>query len=105
MSTYVEWCIIADQSLGMFYMDVISNTNTKIIMRLPEYSDRELVGRAAGLKDEQIVELSKLNKGVAAIYQNDWIESVLCKVKKYFGDAPEYKFEIKGTAEYHDIKV
>ena len=104
MRTYGEGFIIADQSPGMLDMAVIRNTNTKIIMRLPEYSDRELVGRAAGLKDEQIVELSKLNKGVAAIYQNDWIESVLCKVKKYLGDAPEFKFEIKGTAEYRDIK-
>src|SRR5699024_7353924 len=69
MRTYGEGFIIADQAPGMLDMAVIRNTNTKIIMRLPEYSDRELVGRAAGLKDEQIVELSKLNKGVAAIYQ------------------------------------
>ena len=84
-------------------MAVIRNTNTKIIMRLPEYSDRELVGRAAGLTDEQIVELSKLNKGVAAIYQNDWIESILCKVNKYFSNAPEFQFE-PASIEYHDIK-
>ena len=104
MRTYGEGFIIADQAPGMLDMAVIRNTNTKIIMRLPEYSDRELVGRAAGLKDEQIVELSKLNKGVAAIYQNDWIESVLCKVKMYSSDDPEYKFETKETAEYRDIK-
>ena len=104
MRTYGEGFIIADQAPGMLDMAVIRNTNTKIIMRLPEYSDRELVGRAAGLKDEQIVELSKLNKGVAAIYQNDWIESLLCKVKMYSSDDPEYKFETKETAEYRDIK-
>lgn len=104
MRTYGEGFIIADQAPGMLDMAVIRNTNTKIIMRLPEYSDRELVGRAAGLKDEQIVELSKLNKGVAAIYQNDWIESVLCKVKMYSSDDPEYKFETRETAEYRDIK-
>lgn len=104
MRTYGEGFIIADQAPGTLDMAVIRNTNTKIIMRLPEYSDRELVGRAAGLKDEQIVELSKLNKGVAAIYQNDWIESVLCKVKMYSSDDPEYKFETKETAEYRDIK-
>lgn len=104
MRTYGEGFIIADQSPGMLDMAVIRNTNTKIIMRLPEYSDRELVGRAAGLNDEQIVELSKLNRGVAAIYQNDWIESVLCKVKKYSVDVPEYKFEARETIEYRDIK-
>ncbi len=103
MRTYGEGFIIADQAPGLLDMAVIRNTNTKIIMRLPEYSDRELVGRAAGLKDEQIVELSKLNKGVAAIYQNDWIESVLCKVNKYSSDDPEFKFETSPT-EYRDIK-
>ncbi len=104
MRTYGEGFIIADQSPGMLDMAVIRNTNTKIIMRLPEYSDRELVGRAAGLKDEQIVEISKLNKGVAAIYQNDWLESVLCKVKMYSSDEPEYKYETKETEEHRDIK-
>lgn len=103
MRTYGEGFIIADQAPGLLDMAVIRNTNTKIIMRLPEYSDRELVGRAAGLKDEQIFELSKLNKGVAAIYQNDWIESVLCKVNKYSSDDPEFKFETSPT-EYRDIK-
>lgn len=104
MRTYGEGFIIADQAPGLLDMAVIRNTNTKIIMRLPEYSDRELVGRAIGLKDEQIVELSKLNKGVAAIYQNDWMESVLCKVNKYPSDAPEFKFETKEILGYRDVK-
>lgn len=104
MRTYGEGFVIADQAPGLLDMAVIRNTNTKIIMRLPEYSDRELVGRAAGMKDEQIAELAKLNKGVAAIYQNDWMESVLCKVKKYSGDAPEFKFKANETAEYRNIK-
>lgn len=104
MRTYGEGFIIADQSPGMLDMAVIRNTNTKIIMRLPEYSDRELVGRAVGLNDEQIVELSKLNRGVAAIYQNEWLESVLCKVKMYSSDNLEYKFETKETAKHCDVK-
>ena len=99
MRTYGEGFIIADQAPGLLDMAVIRNTNTKIIMRLPEYSDRELVGRAAGLKDEQIAELSKLDKGVAAIYQNDWLESVLCKVHKYSGYSPAFKFEAAPTED------
>lgn len=51
-------------------------------MRLPDFSDRELVGKAAGLNDDQIIELFKLPRGVAAVYQNDWIAPVLCKVEK-----------------------
>lgn len=83
MRTYGEGFIIADQSPGLLDMSVIRNTNTKIIMRLPDQSDRELVGRAANLNDSQITELAKLPKGVAAVYQNEWIQPVLCKVEKY----------------------
>ena len=82
MRTYGEGFIIADQSPGLLDLSVIRNTNTKIILRLPEQSDRELVGLAASLNKEQIEELTKLERGVAAIYQNDWIEPVLVKVNK-----------------------
>lgn len=83
MRTYGEGFIIADQSPGLLDMSVIRNTNTKIILRLPDFSDRELVGRAAGLSENQIVELARLEKGVAAISQSDWLEPVLCKIDEY----------------------
>lgn len=82
MRTYGEGFVVADQAPGLLDMAAIRNTNTKIIMRLPDLSDRELVGKAAGLDDGQIAELAKLPKGVAAVYQNDWVEPVLCKVEK-----------------------
>lgn len=82
MRTYGEGFIIVDQAPGLLDLSVIRNTNTKIIMRLPEYEDRQLVGRAANLDDEQIVELAKLPCGVGAVYQNEWIQPVLCKVDK-----------------------
>ena len=82
MRTYGEGFIIADQSPGLLDMSVIRNTNTKIILRLPDKSDRELVGYAAGLDEDQIEELSKLKRGVAAVYQNDWVEPVLAKISK-----------------------
>ena len=81
MRTYGEGFIIADQAPGLLDMAAIRNTNTKIIHRLPDLSDRELAGRAANL-NQQIVELARLPKGVAAIYQNDWVEPVLCKIAK-----------------------
>ena len=83
MRTYGEGFIIADQSPGLLDMSVIRNTNTKIIMRLPDYSDRELVGKAAGLNEDQIIELAKLDNGVAAVQQSEWLEAVLCKVDKF----------------------
>lgn len=83
MRTYGEGFIIADQAPGLMDMSVIRNTNTKIIMRLPDLADRELVGKAANLDEDQIAELAKLPRGVAAIYQNEWIQPVLCKVDKH----------------------
>lgn len=92
MRTYGEGFIIADQSPGLLDMSVIRNTNTKIVLRLPDRSDRELVGYAAGLDDEQIDELSKLRRGVAAVYQNDWVEPVLVQVNKCNLDELTYDF-------------
>lgn len=82
MRTYGEGFVIADQAPGLLDMSVIRNTNTKIILRLPEKSDRELVGYAAGLKEDQVEEIAKLRKGIAVVYQNDWVESVLVKINK-----------------------
>ena len=31
----------------------------------------------------QIKELAKFPRGVAAIYQNDWIDSVLCQIEQF----------------------
>lgn len=83
MRTYGEGFIIVDQSPGLMDMSVIRNTNTKLILRLPDESDRVLVGKAAGLSDAQISELSRLKCGVAAILQSDWLEPVLCKVDEF----------------------
>lgn len=93
MRTYGEGFIIADQAPGLMDMSVIRNTNTKIIMRLPDQSDRELVGRAANLNDDQIKELAKLPRGVAAIYQNEWVQPILCKVERFDAQDSLYTFD------------
>ena len=93
MRTYGEGFIIADQAPALLDMAVIRNTNTKIIMRLPDQTDRELVGKAANLNDDQITELAKLPCGVAAVYQNEWVEAVLCKVAYYECCKEMYKFK------------
>lgn len=91
MRTYGEGFIIADQAPGLLDMAVIRNTNTKIILGLPDISDRELVGRAASLNDNQIIELSKLKTGVAAVYQNNWLEPILCHVHQCKNDETPYQ--------------
>ena len=91
MRTYGEGFIIADQAPGLLDMSVIRNTNTKIIMRLPDQTDRELVGRSANLNEDQITELAKLPCGVAAVYQNEWVQPVLCKIDKHKTVDKEYE--------------
>lgn len=93
MRTYGEGFIIVDQSPSAVDVSAIRNTNTKIIMRLPDEQDRRMAGKSAGLKDEQLDEIAKLPKGVAVIYQNNWVEPVLCKIQKYRGTEGIYKYE------------
>lgn len=93
MRTYGEGFIIVDQSPSAVDISAIRNTNTKIIMRLPDELDRRLAGKSAGLRDDQLDEIAKLPKGVAVVYQNDWVEPVLCKIKKHKGEESLYKYE------------
>ena len=95
MRTYGEGFIIVDQAPGLMDMSVIRNTNTKIILRLPDQTDRELVGRAANLNEDQITELAKLPCGVGAVYQNEWVQPVLCKVDRGDIDEKPYQYTPK----------
>ena len=93
MRTYGEGFVIVDQSPSAVDSSAIRNTNTKIIMRLPDESDRRLAGKSAGLRDSQLDEIAKLPKGVAVVYQNDWVEPVLCQVQKYKGEEQQYQYK------------
>ena len=97
MRTYGEGFVIADQAPGLLDPAVIRNTNTKIIMRLPDYSDCELVGKAIGLNEYQINEISGLNQGVAVIRQNEWLEPVLCQIDEYHKPKNEVSTTINDT--------
>ena len=81
--TYGEGFIIVDQAPNLLDIAAIRNTNTKIVLRLPESTDREITGGSIALQDAQFDELSKLPTGVAAVYQNDWQEAVLCQIPVY----------------------
>lgn len=95
MRTYGEGFIIADQSPNAVDISAIRNTNTKIIMRLPETEDRQTAGKASAMKDNQIDEIAKLPTGVAVVYQNNWEEPVLCKITK----SDFERVESKGDSE------
>ena len=100
MRTYGEGFIIADQSPSAVDISAIRNTNTKIIMRLPDEQDRRLAGKSAGLRDNQLDEIAKLPKGVAVVYQNDWLEPVLCKIGKFRGEEHRYQREAQNCTTF-----
>lgn len=102
MRTYGEGFIIVDQSPGAVDISAIRNTNTKIIMRLPEEADRKVAGKAAAMKDEQIDEIAKLPTGVAVVYQNDWEAPVLCQISEFKGKRHEYTAKPEKEIVYAD---
>lgn len=91
MRTYGEGFIIVDQSPTAVDIAAIKNTNTKIIMRLPEEKDCEAVGNAVGLDEEQQTEIAKLGTGIAVVMQNNWLEAVLTHIDA-FSNGYEKKF-------------
>lgn len=82
MRTYGEGFMIVDQSPTAVDISAIKNTNTKIVMRLPEQHDCEAIANAMGLDEFQTRELSRLSPGMAVVMQNTWISAVLTLVAK-----------------------
>ncbi len=104
MRTYGESFVIVDQSPTSVAPAAIKNTNTKIIMRLPDGDDRKITGKAASMKDNQIDEIAKLPTGVAVVYQNDWVAPVLCKIDMYKGERVPFA-PIDGTRRFDNSKA
>lgn len=93
MRTCGEGFVIVDQSPSSVDISAIKNTNTKIIMRLPEENDRRIAGKSAAMKDNQLDEIAKLPTGVAVVYQNNWEDPVLCKIGEFTGEHVQHHFD------------
>lgn len=92
MRTYGEGFIIVDQSPTAVDISAIKNTNTKIVMRLPEQHDCEAMANAMGLNEFQQKEIAKQGKGKAIVMQNDWTAAVMVAIDRASGnysEAPE----------------
>ena len=83
MRTYGESFIIVDQSPSLLDSAAIRNTNTKIVLSLPDTEDRKVAGGSMSLSDEQIDEIARQNQGEAIVYQNHWEEPVQCKINLF----------------------
>lgn len=99
MRAFGEGFVIVDQAPGLLDQSAIRNTNTKVLLRLPDEQDRILVGKSSLLTDNQIFEMARLRRGVGVVFQNNWLEPVLCKIDRFNG---EEKF-ISKNYSYKDL--
>ncbi len=100
---YGEGLIIADQIPNKLVSDVIKNTHTKIVHRLFSADDRNTIGDAMGLSDEQKDFLPLLQTGETIMYCGGWHAPVWVKIEeKAKTDRPEIAEETmqaKGIAQ------
>ena len=65
---YGEGIVVAEQIPAKLVPDVVKNTALKIVHRLPAADDRQVVGAAMNLDDEQSRQVVSLPPGVAAVF-------------------------------------
>lgn len=79
---YGEGLIVADQIPNKLVADVIKNTNLKIVHRLFSADDRDAIGDAMCLSEEQKDHLPLLNAGEAVVYSGGWHGAVLVAIER-----------------------
>jgi hypothetical protein len=67
-----EGIIVADQLPSALAMEVIKNTNVKIMHRLTSEDDRQILGATMVLTAEQFVRAVTLNPGQSFLFQEGW---------------------------------
>lgn len=65
---YGEGIVVAEQIPTKLVSDVVKNTALKVVHRLPAEDDRQLVGAAMNLSEEQSRQVVSLQPGVAAVF-------------------------------------
>ncbi|MFX4241657.1 helicase HerA domain-containing protein [Aliarcobacter butzleri] len=80
---YGEGIIIADQIASKLNRDVIKNTNIKIVHRTMDYEDREIVGKAINLSDEQILDIAELKSGESIVHNKDIHQAFMVKIDEF----------------------
>ena len=65
---YGEGIVVAEQIPTKLVPDVVKNTALKVVHRLPAYDDRQLVGAAMNLDEDQSREVVSLPPGAAAVF-------------------------------------
>lgn len=75
-----EGMIIADQIASKLHADVIKNTNVKILHRTMSKDDRDIVGEAVNLTENQILDVAELKTGEAIVHNKDIHQAFMVKI-------------------------
>ena len=65
---YGEGIVVVEQIPAKLVPDVVKNTALKVVHRLPAHDDRQVVGAAMNLDDDQSRQVVSLRPGVAAVF-------------------------------------
>ena len=84
---YGEGLVIAEQIPAKLLPDVVKNTALKVVHRLPARDDRDLVGAAMNLDEDQSRQVVSLPPGVAAVFADGMDRPV--RVRVPFGGGRE----------------
>ncbi len=84
---YGEGIVVVEQIPAKLLPDVVKNTALKVVHRLPSRDDREVVGAAMNLDDEQSRQVVSLRPGMAAVFA-DGMDRPL-RIRIPFGGAKE----------------
>jgi len=79
---YGESLIIVDQIPSKLAMDVLKNTNTKIVHRIFAQDDKESIGNTMAMSDEQKNFLSSLCAGRAIVFSQGWDKPIQTQITK-----------------------
>lgn len=83
LRTYGEGFIIIDQSPMAVDLSAIENTSTKVIFNTPAKDACTELASSLSLDEGQSRELSRLNTGIAAVFQKGWLMPALIKVDEW----------------------
>ncbi len=83
--SYGEGVVVAEQIPAKLVPDVIKNTALKVVHRLPARDDRDLVGAAMNLDEDQSRQVVSLQPGVAAVFA-DGMDRPIRVTVPYGGD-------------------
>lgn len=78
--SYGQGIVIVDQIPSKLIPDVLKNTDVKIVHRLADREDREVIGGTMNLTKEQIGEVSRLEPGEGVAYYGGLRQAVKIKV-------------------------